>query len=354
MRVLTNPYRPDGLGPLPGLDHQEVSTDPGPVLALLERCPEAKPTPLVDAPGLAASARIARLWLKDERNRMGLGSFKALGAAYVIAREAASTSTRKLEGVTYVAASAGNHGLSVAVGAALFGARSVIYVSQNVPESLADRLRDAGAEVIRQGADYEDSMAAAEVAAKEHGWRLLSDSSWPGYSRIPRQVMEGYLVVGHEAAAQIDHPPTHIFLQAGVGGLAASLAAYFRSCWGNAPVIVVVEPESARALLESVDAGEPVRSDGPPSTMGRLDCKEPSHLALAVLARLADYFVTISDAEADEAAQLLEAHGLATTPSGGAGVAAVINADRPTLGLEDTSRVLAVLSERALPEMSAP
>lgn len=349
MRILPNPHRPNGLGPLPGLDHPDVSTDPAPVLALLERCPEAKPTPLVDAPRLAESSGVARLWLKDERNRMGLGSFKALGAAYVIAREAASTPTGRLEGVTYVAASAGNHGLSVAVGAAVFGARSVIYLSRTVPRSMADRLRKAGAEVVRQGNDYEESMAAAATAADGNGWRLLSDSAWPGYSKIPRRVMQGYLVVGHEVTAQIDRQPTHIFLQAGVGGMAASLAAYFRSCWVNAPVIVVVEPESARALLESIGAGAPVRSDGPPSTMGRLDCKQPSHLALAVLARLADHFVTVTDEEAEEAADLLHRHRLVTTSSGGAGVAALIHADRPILGLDETSRVLTVLSEGALP-----
>ncbi len=345
---MTNPHRPEGLGRLAGLEAQEVSVDPAPVLALLEQCPAATPTPLVDQPHLAALAGVSRLWIKDERNRMGLGSFKALGAAYVIAREAASSSTGRLEDVTYVAASAGNHGLSVAVGARLFGAKSVIFVSRTVPEALAVLLREAGAEVIRQGDDYEESMAAALDSANQNGWRLLSDSSWPGYSRIPRRVMEGYLVVGHEAAAQIDRAPTHIFLQAGVGGLAASLAAYFRSYWGDGPVIVVVEPEHARALLESIRAGEPARSDGPPSTMGRLDCKEPSHLALAVLARLADHFVTITDQEAEACAGLLEESGLSTTPSGGAGVAALMNADRPTLGLDEASRVLAVLSEGPL------
>lgn len=351
VRILTNPHRPQGLGELPGLEFQHVSIDPGPVLSLLERCPAAAPTPLVEASRLTRHAGVSGLWLKDERDRMGLGSFKALGAAYVIARAAAAEPTGRLEGTTYVAASAGNHGLSVAVGARLFGARSVIYVGRTVPEVMAERLRQAGADVVRHGDDYEESMAAAAEAADENGWRLLSDSSWPGYSRIPRRVMEGYLVVGYEAATQLGRTPTHIFLQAGVGGLAASLAAYFRSCWGDLPEIVIVEPERARALMESIRAGQPARSDGPTSTMGRLDCKEPSHLALAVLARLADFFVTVTDDEAEEAARLLEEHGLATTPSGGAGVAALMNADRPTLGLDDTSRVLTILSEGTLPEI---
>src|SRR5665811_1012447 len=125
----------------------DVSVDPGPVLKLLERCPDASVTPLVDHVAGAVASDVGRFWLKDERNRMGLGSFKALGAAYVVASDAAVTETGRLEGTTYVAASAGNHGLSLATGAKIFGASSVIYISETVPETLANRLRDAGAEV---------------------------------------------------------------------------------------------------------------------------------------------------------------------------------------------------------------
>lgn len=340
MPTLANPFRPAGI---PGLE-ASVAQDPAPVLRLLEKCPEAEPTPLRSLDSLASEMGIGRLWAKDERGRMGLGSFKALGAAYVIASEAAEHPSGRLEGVTYVAASAGNHGLSLAVGAKTFGARGVVFISENVPQSFADRLADAGAEVIRSGADYEESMAAAETAAEREGWRLLSDSSWPGYTDVPRRVMEGYLAIGAEIADQLDGPaPTHVFMHAGVGGLAAALAGFVRRTWGDDPTVVVVEPDRARPLLESIRAGEPVHADGPPSVMGRLDCKEPSHLALGALSRWADEFMTVTDDEAEAAAQRLAAHGVDTTPSGGAGFTGLTRFDPTRLG--PSARVLVVISE---------
>ena len=180
-----------------------------------------------------------------------------------------------------------------------------------------------GAEVVRQGAIYEDSMAAAAAAPKER-LALLSDSSWPGYTERPHRLMEGYLVLMQEAVAQIAMAAEPYFLQAGVGGLAAAAAAFAREAWGEAPKIVVVEPEVAPALYASVQAGAPVVTTGPVSAMGRLDCKEPSLIALKGLARDADGFVTISEAEGQAGAEAAAAAGLASTPSGAAGLAALL------------------------------
>lgn len=326
------------------------STDASRVAALLARCPAAAETPLVDAPGLARRAGVASVRVKDERARMGLGSFKALGAAYVIACDAVARGgdpATALAGVTYVTASAGNHGLSVAAGARVFGAGAVVFLAETVPEGFARRLRARGAEVRRAGADYAASMDAAAAAARREGWILLSDSSWQGYTQVPHRLMEGYLALIDEAARQLPEPPTHIFLQAGVGGLAGAVAAFARRLWGAAPRIAVVEPEAAPALLESVRAGRPVVAPGPVSIMGRLDCKEPSLIALKGLARDADAFVAITEQEAAAAMPLLAAEGLATTPSGGAGLAALLAAGphREALGLDPGARVLAILSE---------
>jgi len=338
---MQNPWRGRGLGsagPLPLAEARHVA-------GLLEHCPAHAPTPLRTAPGLAATAGVAQLWLKDERSRMGLGSFKALGAAHAIAREAAATSASDLRNAlrarVYVTASAGNHGLSVAAGARLFGARAVIYLAETVPDAFAARLQAKGAEVVRAGADYEASMQAAAAAARAQGWTLLSDSSWPGYTELPLRVMEGYLQLAAEAALQIDQPPTHILLQAGVGGLAAAVAAHVRLVWGDGPQIVVVEPDAAPALIESIRAGRLVETSGPTSCMGRLDCKTASMIALNGLARDADLFVTISEAEAMYGAEALTAQGLPTTPSGAAGVAALLAG----LALPIDARVLAILSE---------
>lgn len=359
MEALANPFRGAGLPPGTGLAEGRVRSDPSGVLALLERCPVAAPTPLRELPDLAAELGVDRLHGKDERDRMGLGSFKALGAAHVIARMAAERADRPgapasvealataLDGVVFACASAGNHGLSVAASAPVFGARAVIHLSDAVPEAFARRLRDRGATVVRRGRDYEASMAAAAADADAHGWVLLSDSSWPGYVEVPTGVMEGYLAIGAEVTAALDRPATHVFLQAGVGGLAAAMSALVRDRWGDAPTIVVVEPAAAPALLASIRAGRPVVADGPASSMGRLDCKEPSHLALGELARSADHFVTVDDDEAAATVDLLARHGVATTPSGAAGLAGLHHAGphRAALGLDARSRVLAILTE---------
>lgn len=312
---------------------------------LLARCPAAAVTPLADVPELAKAAGVAQVCIKDERNRMGLGSFKALGAAYVIARDA---ETGTAQGRTYVTASAGNHGLSVAAGAQAFGAHAVVYLADTVPEAFADRLRAFGAVVTRHGAIYEEAMAGAAQAADDNGWALLSDSSWPGYFDRPHVLMEGYLVLMQEAVLQMSEAPSHIFLQAGVGGLAAACAAFVRQAWGNTPRIVVVEPEFAPALYASIKSGTSLVTDGPKSSMGRLDCKEPSLIALKGLARDADDFLLITETEGALGAMACAEAGYATTPSGGAGFAGLLAArdHQDALGLSAKSQVLVILSEQ--------
>ncbi|WP_306154446.1 pyridoxal-phosphate dependent enzyme [Roseovarius sp. MMSF_3281] len=341
MQQLSNRYRGTGLPEDVLMGAPWPSVAAAAPEALLAQCPAAGETPLVEVEGFGP-----RLWLKDERGRMGLGSFKALGAAYVIAHEAVATGAedlaRALEGRTYITASAGNHGLSVAAGARIFGAKAVVYLSETVPESFAARLREKGAEVVRAGAEYEASMQAAFETAREKGWTLLSDSSWEGYFDLPHRLMEGYLAMAAEAARQMPEPPTHILLQAGVGGLAGACAAWFRKVWGAAPQIAVVEPDAAPALHHSIAEGGPVETVGPVSNMGRLDCKAPSLIALKGLARDADTFALISDAEASAVLPELAARGLATSESGAAGVAALHLMDLPA-----DARVLCILSEEA-------
>jgi diaminopropionate ammonia-lyase len=351
--------------------HLRPELSPKRVQALLGHCPVAHETPLIAAHTLAVKAGIAELYVKDERGRMGLASFKALGAAFAIAVDAVEAEpgclldeakeskgqaarATALIGRTYVCASAGNHGLSVAAGAKLFGARAVIFLAETVPVAFANQLTTAyGATVVRSGAIYEESMAAAKEAAETNGssWTLLSDSSWPGYIDTPRKVMEGYLQLAVEVTRQWPRAspcPSHIFLQAGVGGMAVALAGYFRSVWGNEPKIIVVEPVHAPALIESIQAGRCIVTQGPASNMGRLDCKEPSLIALAGLADYASYFITVSEMEVESQLASFAAQDLQTSPSGGAGLAALFalsETERATLGINKNSRVLTIMSE---------
>ena len=360
MELLSNTLKGNGLPDETGMARGEVCTDPTAARALFAKCPVATVSPLLDATDLARHMGVAAILVKDERERLGLGSFKSLGAAFAIAKAADKLMARNpqlvfetaLNGRVYVCASAGNHGLSMAAGARIFGADAVVYLSETVPEEFAERLTAKGATVVRAGANYEASMAAALKAAEENGWELLSDSSWEGYTELPRDVMEGYLIMGAEVADQLSLPPTHIFLQAGVGGLAAACTAAARHYWGDAPKVFVVEPEYAPALFDSIAASQAVTTKGPVSIMGRLDCKEPSHLALKYLAKEAEGFITISEAEAVAAMKDLKAHGLAASPSAVAGYAGLYCAGDKLqeLGLTPDSRILIYLSEGPVDE----
>jgi len=345
MDILQNPHRNIGLTVDILRDIPAPSTDSAAVQALLAGCPNAAETEMLQATNIAQDLNIAQLSVKDERGRMGLGSFKALGAAYVIAHSAIVQGEAQ-SAKTYVTASAGNHGLSVAAGAKAFGAAAVIFLSQSVPEAFAKRLIAHGATVERAGETYEQSMSAAQAAAKDNGWTLLSDSSWPGYSDLSHRLMEGYTVFMAEAERQIS-APSHIFLQAGVGGLAGAAAAMARKTWGEAPVIVVVEPCHAPALLGCIQAGDFIAATGPGSAMGRLDCLEASLIALKGLAKDADVFALISEEEGQAGANYAAAHQMESTPSGAAGLAGLLAspAHRTALKLDANSHVLVILSE---------
>ena len=345
MDILQNPHRHIGLTVDILRDIPAPSTDSAAVQALLARCPNAAETEMLQAPNIAQDLNIAQLSVKDERTRMGLGSFKALGAAYVIAHSAIVKGEAQ-SAKTYVTASAGNHGLSVAAGAKAFGAAAVIFLSQSVPEAFAKRLIAHGATVERAGETYEQSMSAAQTAAKENAWTLLSDSSWPGYSDLSHRLMEGYTVFMAEAERQIS-APSHIFLQAGVGGLAGAAAAMARKTWGETPVIVVVEPCHAPALHSCIQAGDFITATGPGSAMGRLDCLEASLIALKGLAKDADVFALISEEEGQAGANYAAAHQMESTPSGAAGLAGLLAspAHRTALKIDANSHVLVILSE---------
>lgn len=322
-------------------------------MAMLAQCPAYAPTPLYLQADIAQKNSIAELYIKDESSRMRLGSFKALGGAFAVAQmisDAAGTADFESEGMksiaagmTFLTASAGNHGLSVAAGARIFGAHAIIFLSTKVPESFANRIRALNAEVVRVEGSYEDSVEAAKAAAHSEGRFLLADGSWDGYIERPALVMEGYTVLAEECRAEFARTgrwPTHVILQAGVGGLAAAVAAHIREYWDVQPQVIVVEPDAAPCLLESMKAQHIMRAEGPDSNMGRLDCKDASLIAFDSLKSDADLFVTITDDEASAAVSDLATRGTMTTPSGAASIAALSK-----LGLQKDSRCLAIVTE---------
>jgi diaminopropionate ammonia-lyase len=239
----------------------------------------------------------------------------------------------------------------------MMGCRCVIYIHATVSDGRKQAIEHYGAQVVRTTGNYDDSVQQADRDAKANGWFVISDTSYPGYMDIPRDVMQGYQLMVHEAVSALAQWPTHVFVQAGVGGFAAAVCAYFweRSA-EHRPVLVVVEPERADCLLQSARAGEVVAVKGDLGTlMAGLACGEVSLLAWDILATGANAFCTIPDQAAVDAMRLL------ASPMGGdpvivagesavAGLAAALlisqdPAARASLGLTPTSRVLLFGSE---------
>lgn len=335
------------------------------------------PTPLRALSALAGELGVGAIHVKDESVRLGLGSFKALGGAYAVivlvlegaarqfgrpldVAELRTSEVRKVAAdLTFTCATDGNHGRSVAQGAEFVGAKSVVFVHAGVSAERVVAIARFGAEMIRVAGNYNDSVAEAARVAAERGWTVVSDTSWPGYERIPGLVMQGYTLMVREALAQMTAPPTHVFVQAGVGGVAAAVAGHLAILLGSArPTFIVVDPARAACLYESARANKPVRvAHGEPTVMAMLECYEPSLVAWRVLSRVADGFMTVDEDDAIAIMRRLArpARGdpaIVSGESGGVGLAGLVKVCkerelREQLRLDATARVLVINTEGA-------
>lgn len=334
-------------------------------------------TPLISLACLAREIGVSSIHLKDEGHRLGLGSFKALGGSYAVLRLVLEEAGRQFDrdvdvselhtpelravaaGMTVSCATDGNHGRSVAYGAKLVGAQCAVFVHSGVSDERIAAIARFGAQIIRVKGNYDDSVAEATRVAAEQNWTLVSDTSWPGYERIPGLVMQGYTALLSEALRQLPERPTHVFIQSGVGGLAAAVAGHFSVLLGHErPFFTVVDPSRAACLFESARAGHSVKVALAQSTvMAMLECCEPSLIAWRVLSRTADAFMTIDDEDAISAMKRLANPtesdlAVVAGESGGAGLAALLKAAsdpelRAKIGLVPNARVFLINTEGA-------
>jgi len=223
----------------------------------------------------------------------------------------------------------------------------VIFVHEAVSPGRIEAIAGLGAEIITVSGNYDDAVRQADRRAREQNWFVVSDTSYPGYTEVPRDVMQGYRLMADEAADQwTGAPPTHVFIQAGVGGLAAAVSAQMRTRFDPAPLLVVVEPDHAACLLASAKAGAPTLVRGALTTiMAGLACGEPSLLAWQELERAAFAFMSIPDAAAIYCLRLLASRGIPIGESGVAGLAGFLLATtdargRNALRLTRDSRIL--------------
>ncbi len=259
--------------------------------------PDLEATPLRRLPGLAARAGIGDILVKDESARFGLNAFKVVGVTYALDRLLGDGRLGATRAV--VCASSGNHGRAVARAARDRGLAARVYVPHGTVAARIDAIAGEGAEVVVSEGDYESAVREAAREAEERGSAMISDTGWPGYENIPRLIMAGYTRLLDEAATEWGGtPPDVVFVQAGVGGLAAAIASWFSFRYGpDRPFAVACEASAAPCLMESIRAGTPVSLDGPLDTeMAGLRCAEISGAVWPGISRIFDACVAVDDA----------------------------------------------------------
>lgn len=352
-------------------------------MAFHRTIPGYQPTPLVSLPALARELGVDKLWVKDESKRFGLNAFKALGGSYAIARWmgerlgltgdqltfpalTAPEARERLGAVTFVTATDGNHGRGVAWAARELGQQAVVYLPKGSARERLENIRALGAQAEITDLSYDDAVRLAARKGEENGWVLIQDTAWPGYEEIPGWIMEGYTTLAGEIFDQLaqagEEPPTHLFLQAGVGSFAASVLGSALCRWGKGcPVTVIVEPDQADCLYRTAKAADgqmhPVTGQMH-SMMAGLCCGEPCTLAWDILGPCADAFLSCSDDYAALGMRLLgkprgSDPAIVSGESGAVGVgtlAGILQEEEFhdlcwTLGLDERSRVLCISTE---------
>ncbi len=337
----------------------KLETEAGRAISSIRRWPDYAATPLRSLPGLAQSTDVGRIEIKNEAQRFGLGSFKALGGAYAISRLLEGRSSDAT--LSVCCATDGNHGRSVAWGAQMFGCDCVVFIHKTVSEERKQSIEHYGARVVRTAGNYDDSVREAQVTATREGWTVVSDTSYEGYMDIPMDVMAGYSIMTTEAIEQWGNgaPPTHVFLQTGVGSMAASVVVQLQRAYGEScPKIVLVDPANAACWYDSLKAGEPRVVGGDLDTiMAGLACGEVSHLAWELLQHDVAGVMTIDDSAAQQAMCLLaqgndQDQPMVAGESGVGGLAGFIAlahdaTSREKLGIDGDSRLLFFSTEGA-------
>ena len=250
------------------------------------------PTPLISLNKLSEKLKLSEIFYKDESKRFNLKSFKALGGAYAVEKVAKGNKE-----IVISTATAGNHGRSVAWGSKKLGIKCKIFISEYVSEFRAKVMRSFGADVIRVKGNYDNSLKECIKQSKQNNWQIVQDVAWQDYKLVPKLTMAGYSVMMKEISEQINNKKiSHVILQAGVGGMAAGTVAGIARYLNHIPKIIIVEPESAACVLESIKTGKIKKiTVEKESLMGGMSCDEVSLVPWEILKNSTNYCVTVSD-----------------------------------------------------------
>ena len=346
-KLLKNPLaRPEQRWPAP---------DPS-VWTFHRRMPAYRATTLYDGPDLAAKYGVKRVLVKAETQRLGLPSFKILGASWASYRALCdhlgfdpepwanindlSRRIAYLRPFSFAAATDGNHGRAVAFMARLLGFSCRIFVPKGTVPARIHAIQNEGAEVTVVDGDYDASVARSAEEASDR-CLVISDTSWPGYDVTPRRVVDGYTTIFLEieqalAAAGVGAPDV-VIVPMGVGAFMSAAVSYYRSRpWTGA--LVGVEPADANCIQASATAGEMTAVPGPHrSIMVGLNCGLPSPVAWPRVSTGVDWMVSIGDERAREGMRGLAGSGVVAGETGAAalGALAALAEDDATAAFRD-------------------
>ena len=269
------------------------------------------PTPLISLNKLSKELNLNNIYYKDEGKRFDLKSFKALGGAYAVEKVAQGN-----KDIVVATATAGNHGRSVAWGARRLGLECKIFISEFVSDARGQAMADLGADVVKVKGNYEKSLIECIKQSTENNWQIVQDVAWKGYMQVPTYTMAGYTVMMREIIDQINHEKiSHIILQAGVGGMAGGMIAGIARYLDYTPITIVVEPDSAACVLESIKTGKIEKIDiKRESLMGGMSCGEVSLVPWEILKNSVKHCISLPDDDIAKTMKLLGNSSLSNEP----------------------------------------
>ena len=260
------------------------------------------PTPLIKLNKLSKELGLNKIYYKDESKRFDLKSFKALGGAYAVEKVSKGN-----KDIVVATATAGNHGRSVAWGARRLGLKCKIFISEFVSDARGQAMAELGADVVKVKGNYEKSLIECIKQSTANNWQIVQDVAWKDYMQVPKFTMAGYTVMMREIIDQIKGDQiTHIILQAGVGGMAGAMVAGIARYLDYIPITIVVEPDSAACVLESVKSGKIEKIDiKRESLMGGMSCGEVSLVPWEILKNSIKYCLSLPDDDIAKTMKLL-------------------------------------------------
>ena len=313
IELIPNPYRFSG---------QSIKENSDTAYNFHKTLPGYLPTPLLNLRHFAKKIGIGDCYIKDESQRLGLNAFKVLGASYAMAEEikkyvpegqsnlsfeSIKSHKTSIKDLTFVTATDGNHGRAVAWCAEQYGCRAVVFMPKGSSEIRLKSILEHKAKAEITELNYDETVKYAESEAIKNNWVLLQDSSWPGYTEVPRNIMVGYKTMVQEFFEQTSDWPTHVIAQAGVGSFAASIFSSFISLTKQKPKFILLEPSGAACFFNSVKVGDkkPHLTPDLNTMMAGLSCGMPSILAWDIIVPITDIFVICEDNIAIKGMQIL-------------------------------------------------